>query len=142
MPRTAATRFEPALTLAMASGWLEAGVPDEARAGLGGAERAAARSLALTVGGRQVAWFDKDADAVAWLTRLIGPQRTDRGGRRGDRWLMFRGDAARNVAAAGGAPLFSLCWRIPRPSTDLERPSAADETHAPVAAILPGAGAT
>ena len=108
----------------MASGWLEAGMPDEARRALVALKGRRPKSP-LTVGGRQVAWFEADADAVAWLTRLIGPQWTVKAGA-ADRWLMFRGDAARNVAAAGSAPLFSLCWRIPT-LTDLERPSAADE---------------
>jgi outer membrane protein assembly factor BamB len=104
------SRFEPALTLAMAAGWLDAGAPDVAQQALV-ALKAERSKLPLTIGGRQVSWFDKDAEAAAWLTQLIGSQRTSPAAL-ADRWLMFRGDAARNVAAAGGAPLLDMCWRV------------------------------
>ena len=51
---------------------------------------------------------------------------------------MFRGDATRNGAAVGGAPLFSMCWRVPT-LIDVEHPADVDEAPAPVAASLPGA---
>ena len=119
------TRFEPALTLAMASGWLEAGMPEEAQRALVGLKEQRP-VLELSVGGRQVAWFDKDADAVAWLARLTGPPRAIEAAR-ADRWLMFRGDPARNVAATGSAPLMSMCWRVPA-LEDVEHPTAIEDT--------------
>ncbi len=104
-------RFEPALTLAMAAAWLEAGDTERARQTLL-LLKARRADAALTIGGRQIAWFDKDADALPWLARLVGPQLTV-AAREADRWLMYRGDVARNAASVGGTPLLSLCWRIP-----------------------------
>ena len=104
-------RFEPALTLALAASRLEAGAPEEARRALVALkERRSGRSL--VVGGREVEWFRDGAEAVPWLTQLIGPRRAAPAAEE-DHWLMFRGDAARNGAGAGSAPLLSLCWRIP-----------------------------
>ncbi len=106
-----ADRFEPALTLAMAAGWLEAGSPEEARRALAALkERQSARSV--IVGGREVQWFRDGAETIPWLAQLIGPRQAAPGPEQ-DRWLMFRGDAARNAAGVGSAPLLSLCWRIP-----------------------------
>ena len=113
---TQGDRFEPALTLAMATGWLEAGMPEESQRALV-ALKERRPTLTPTMGGRQVAWFDKDADAVAWLRRVVGPGHAGLAAN-ADRWLMYRGDATgRNVAAIGGPPLFSMCWRIPRSPT-------------------------
>jgi outer membrane protein assembly factor BamB len=121
----AGRRFEPALGLAMASGWLAAGMPDEAQRALV-ALKAERPAPTVSVGGREVAWFDHDADAVAWLTRLVGAPRAALAAS-ADRWLMFRGDPARNVAASGGAPLMSMCWRVPT-LTDVEHATVVEET--------------
>ena len=64
----------------MASGWLEAGMPEEAQRALVGLKEQRPL-LELSIGGRQVAWFDKDADAVAWLARLTGPPRASEAAR-------------------------------------------------------------
>ena len=106
-----ADHFEPALTLAMVAAWLEADSPEEAQRALAALkERQSAHSV--IVGGREVPWFRDAAETVPWLAGLIGPQQIAPGPEE-DRWLMFRGDAARNAVGVGTAPLLSLCLRIP-----------------------------
>jgi outer membrane protein assembly factor BamB len=102
--------FEPALSLTMAACWLQAGMPDKARDTLV-ALRGRHPGLHVTVAGRETPIFSSDAEAVDWLVKLIGtysaPTAAD-----ADRWLMFRGDASRNAAVPGGAPILNMRWRV------------------------------
>lgn len=107
----AGDRFEPVLTLATASCWLQAGMPDDARRALVDLKQRQPKSV-LRIGGREVPWFDRETEAVAWLTRLAGPQRAG-GVVEADRWAMVRGDAARNASTVGSTPLLNMRWRIP-----------------------------
>ena len=66
----------------------------------------------LELAGRQVAWFQHDSDAPAWLAKLAGLQPMAAAAET-DRWAMFRGDAARNASTAGGMPLLNVRWRVP-----------------------------
>jgi outer membrane protein assembly factor BamB/tetratricopeptide (TPR) repeat protein len=107
----ASERFEPALSLAMATGWLQSGAPDKARRTLV-AFRRAHPQLAMKVGDGTAALFEKDDDALDWLMKLVGTaQIAEVAG--DDRWLMFRGNAQRNAVAGASAPLLDLCWESP-----------------------------
>jgi outer membrane protein assembly factor BamB len=106
----AADRFEPALSLAAAACALQAGMPDDAADTLAALRRRHPQ-LALTIGGREAEWFFA-GEAAAWLGRLAGPLRETPAAAT-DQWTMHRGDPARNAAMRGGAPLFSLKWRVP-----------------------------
>ena len=107
----AADRFEPALSLAMAACWVEAGMPEEARRTLVDLHQRRP-NLSVKIAGHEVPWFDRQADPVAWLARLTGPQR-GAGPVEADRWAMVRGDPARNASAKGSPPLLNMRWRIP-----------------------------
>ena len=85
-------------------------MPDKARETLV-ALRQRHPTLRVAVGGRETPIFTDDAEAVDWLVKLIGTQATARGGE-ADRWLMFRGDAARNASMLGSAPLLNMRWRV------------------------------
>jgi outer membrane protein assembly factor BamB len=102
--------FEPSLSLTMAACWLQADMPDKARETLV-ALRDRHPALRVAVGGRQTPIFSADADAVGWLVNLIGTQSTTAAAD-ADRWLMFRGDAARNASMLGSAPLLNMRWRV------------------------------
>ncbi len=102
--------FEPALSLTMAASWLQAGVPDKAREALI-ALRQHNPALRVTVAGRETPIFTNDAEALDWLVKLAGTSPTAVGGW-ADRWLMFRGDAARNASMPGSAPLLNMRWRV------------------------------
>jgi outer membrane protein assembly factor BamB len=103
--------FEPALSLAMATGWLQAGMPDKARETLI-AFRARNPRLALKVAAQEVPLFNDQKEALDWLKKLVGTQPASETAE-ADRWLMFRGNAQRNAITSGGAPLLNLCWRSP-----------------------------
>jgi len=103
--------FEPALSLATATCWLQDGMPEKAREVLV-ALRARHPSMKVEVAGRNVPLFAKDSGALDWLVAMVGPQ-SAAALTEADRWLMFRGDAARNAATAGSAPLLNMRWRVP-----------------------------
>ncbi len=65
----------------------------------------------MAVAGREVPIFTNDADAVNWFVGLIGSCAVVHPAE-ADHWLMFRGDAARNAATIGGAPLLNVRWRV------------------------------
>ncbi len=103
-------KFEPTLSLTMASCWLQAGVHDKARQVLV-ALRERHPTLRVGVAGRETPIFANDAEALDWLVSLIGKQPTTVAGEM-DCWLMFRGDAARNASMLGSAPLLNMRWRV------------------------------
>ena len=70
-------------------------------------------TLGMDIGGRQVAWFEKDSDAVDWLKRLIGQQQSAADKSVTDLWPMYRGAPDRNAWTSACAPTFSRCWRVP-----------------------------
>jgi outer membrane protein assembly factor BamB len=115
-------RFEPALSLAAASGALQAGMPDEA-ARILLALRQRHSEFALLIGGQPAPWFASEGEVAGWLGRLAGtPQGPP--AVESDRWTMFRGDPARNAATAGGAPLLSMKWRVPVTDDDAHAETA------------------
>jgi outer membrane protein assembly factor BamB/tetratricopeptide (TPR) repeat protein len=109
-----ADQFEPALSLAMASCWLQAGMPEKARDVLRTLQewQQAHRELNVTVGGKQIPLFAQRAEALDWLTGLVGAPRAA-APVEADRWAMFRGSAARNATAVGSAPLLNMRWEVP-----------------------------
>jgi outer membrane protein assembly factor BamB/tetratricopeptide (TPR) repeat protein len=105
-----ADAFEPLLSLSMAAGWLQAGLPDNARRTL--AElRKRLPDQSVKVAGRDLSLADA-ADATRTLQQALGPL-PSAVAREADGWMMFRGDAARNGASRGSAPLLNLRWRVP-----------------------------
>ena len=117
--------MEPGLSLTMATCWLQAGVAEKARQALVSL-RQRHPALRVAVAGREVPIFTDDAAAVDWLVGLIGTV-TAASPAEVDHWLMFRGDAARNAAAAGGTPLLNMRWRVA--VTDDPLTEAALEQH-------------
>ena len=103
--------MEPALSLTMAACWLQAGVTEKARETLVSL-RQRHPTLRVAVAGREVPHLHRRRGSG----RLAGgPDRTAAaaaGPAKADHWLMFRGDAARNAASAGGTPLLNMRWRV------------------------------
>ena len=86
----AADHFEPALTLALASAWLQVGDCDKARDALLACKEQRP-TLGMNVGGRAIAWFEKDSQAVDWLRRVIEPSQSLAPAQT-ELWPMYRGD--------------------------------------------------
>jgi outer membrane protein assembly factor BamB len=103
-------RFEPALSLAIATCWLRSRMPGEAEHVLMRLKETQSRNI--LVGGREVALFTKPSDALGWLASLTGPVGTAASGE-SEQWAMFRGGAARNATVAGSTPLLNMRWRVP-----------------------------
>jgi outer membrane protein assembly factor BamB len=108
---SASDQFEPALSLAMAAGWLQAGEPDKAREALL-AFRRNHPQLAVKAAAGKVPLFTNGDEALDWLIKLVGIGQISESVET-DRWLMFRGNPQRNAIATGGAPFLSLCWQAP-----------------------------
>ncbi len=111
-----AAGFEPGLSLSLASGWLRAGMPEEARRVLRTwAER---QGRTVSVGGRTLSVFHADQDPIAWLQNEVGvvSERPVAKGPSSD-WLVHRGNAARNGSAQGSPPILTARWRV-RTSND------------------------
>jgi outer membrane protein assembly factor BamB len=107
--------FEPALSLMLASCWLQSGMPAKARNLLESLKEVYG-AAPLSFGGRQTRWFDNPEDSPRWLQDLIGP-RQPLAPAEAESWAMFRGDPSRNAAVQGGAPLLNRLWEIP-PTSD------------------------
>ncbi|MCE5267341.1 MAG: PQQ-binding-like beta-propeller repeat protein [Planctomycetaceae bacterium] len=102
--------LETTLPLTLASCWLKAGMRDKAREAFKGLQDRdpAAR---VSVAGRELPRFEDETAAVDWLAKQLGPQSAGAAAET-DRWLMFRGNPARNASVAGSAPLLNLRWRV------------------------------
>ncbi|HUG93549.1 MAG TPA: PQQ-binding-like beta-propeller repeat protein [Planctomycetaceae bacterium] len=104
----AARRWEPLLSLKAAVGWGRAGLPAEAVRTLV-ALKAAAGDNDLTLGGRSVAFFRTEDEALPWLVRILEHDRQFSALGSED-WTMFRGNTARNAGATQAAPLWQITW--------------------------------
>ncbi|MGA2799007.1 MAG: PQQ-binding-like beta-propeller repeat protein, partial [Thermoguttaceae bacterium] len=107
----AGDQFEPALSLAMAVGWLQSGAPDKAREALLTFRRNHPQ-LPMKAADGKGALLNNGDEALDWLTKLVGTGRVSESAE-ADRWLMFRGNPQRNAVANGSAPLMNLCWQSP-----------------------------
>lgn len=107
----AARRFEPELSLVSAACWARANQPERARKTLEGLY-AQFPDFALQVGGEQVTDSPSSSRIEVWLTKQLAGKST-RDVQGATNWLMFRGNAARNAASAGGLLLPSFRWRVP-----------------------------
>ena len=101
-------QFEPTLSFALATCWLQAGMPEKAREVLS-ALKEQLGGTSIEVAGTPIPWFADEGDAVAWLAGVIGPDRSG-GPMEADSWVMFRGNPSRNATTAASA---AWCHRLP-----------------------------
>jgi outer membrane protein assembly factor BamB len=116
--------LEPQLSLILATAWLQVSgsdrsVVEKSRELLAEVKQRYGK-YPLRVGGRQVRWFDREADALPWLTALVGAPSAQNAAE-ADRWGMFRGAPARNALTSGSPPLLNLRWEIPVSDPDVEK---------------------
>ena len=106
-----ADAFEPLLSLAMATCWVQAGMPDEARRVLIDLKRRE-RWPRVEIAGHEVRLFAEGSDPVEWLRGQLGSRPVSVAAET-EAWAMFRGSPGRNAATKASDPLLSLRWRIP-----------------------------
>ena len=106
----AAAQFDPYLSLKCGASWLRAGMADRTVQVLV-ALRARSPRKSVTLGGRQQELFDDPAQALAWLTATIGPQKSD-ASLGLDQWPIAGGDPCRNAQSNGGSPYLNRFWRV------------------------------
>ena len=104
-------RFEPMLSMYLASSWLRAGMPEKAQVTLI-ALKNQRPPVELRIGGKPAKWFHDDSQALAWLQEKEGDRPAALLAESGDDWLMYRGDARRNGMTRGGRPLLNPRWRV------------------------------
>ncbi len=107
----AAEQYEPTLSLALATCWLRAGEPEQARYVLEGLQSGYPRAI-VQIAGEETLLGDHKDDLVSWLAGVLGPAPMAAGPRT-DQWSMLRGNAARNAAGTGSGPLLTMRWRVP-----------------------------
>lgn len=106
-----ANQFEPTLSLAIATSWLRSGAAERAQEALVELKTREPNGK-VVVAGKEVPLFNQPAEAIGWLTNLIGqPPSFDIA--KPDNWAMLRGNAARNAVSMASGPLLSLRWRVP-----------------------------
>lgn len=104
-------KYDPELSLVLATCWLHAQLPNKAsetllelKNGLPGAT--------FEIGGERREIFTKEENPIDWLNALAG---------KGEvisihdniEWVLFRGSPDRNAVSQGGIPLPSIRWRVP-----------------------------
>ncbi len=105
-------RLEPTLSLALATAWYWAKMPEQAQTVLHSL-KAVQRGKPLPIGGREVPWFGRQTDALAWLAQWAGSPSVAAPSRDDTDYLMVRNNPARNAASSGSRPLLNLRWRVP-----------------------------
>lgn len=106
-----ADRFEPALSLTLATCWNDAGMEGEARRVLADMKSRLAGNR-VVIGGSEVPLFASDDESLEWLAAQVGPHPLA-GEREPEQWAMYRGNPARNTLTSASAPLLSLRWHVP-----------------------------
>ena len=105
------SRFEPALSVLLATCWLRAEMHDKAEQVL---RAATARwpNRKVTIGGHEKPLLESGENPLAWLAGAVGPQSPNAPSVAED-WLMHRGVPSRNPTTDAGSPLLERHWRVP-----------------------------
>ncbi len=101
-----AERFEPGLSVALATSWFRAGVKEKAQEVLEAA-RLRHPKVPLRIAGMETPLetvFGRLGESTPWARPALPA---------GQDWFLARGDSTRNAASTGDGPLLSLTWRVP-----------------------------
>ncbi len=104
-------RFQPAMSLAAASSWVQAGSADRAVMLLEQVKQAHGRNP-MRIGDREVDWYTAGQDPLEWLAAYVAPPADD-STTEARQWTMVRGSPNRNAATRGGPPLLNVRWEVP-----------------------------
>ncbi len=106
----AGARFEPELSVLLASAYLQAGRNDAAVEVLAGL-RKRLPDAQVSIGSQPAAPLPASGQELAWLESRFGsPDRAGSADAGTSQWTMYRGNAARNASAVGDLPLRTPRW--------------------------------
>jgi len=105
----AVARFEPALSLTLATSWRRADKADKAKETLVRLKRSLDGKKVI-LAGKSVKLFSDDAQALAWFDSAFGAEPIAHATQLGQ-WPLYRGNESRNGSSAGSRPLLSPRWR-------------------------------
>ncbi|MCE9528624.1 MAG: PQQ-binding-like beta-propeller repeat protein [Planctomycetales bacterium] len=107
----AAAQYDPELSILLATSWQFSGQPDKAKETLV-ALRNRNPNAKIAAGPKPVVLFERDADALDWLTKLVGNGGKSRNANALE-WVMFRGNETRTASTNSSLPLLSPRWTVP-----------------------------
>src|SRR5262249_33907413 len=107
---TAAAKYEPELSLMLATCWLYANMPEKVETAMLPLEKYSARIL--RVGVKEVELPTPGQKPLEWIEKLVGRPLMAHSADQ-QQWVMFRGNATRTGTSAGGLPLSNARWRVP-----------------------------
>jgi outer membrane protein assembly factor BamB len=104
-------QYDPELSVLLATCWLHASQPEDARQTLLSLkERLPGAKVRLV--DRQTPLFSKDTEALDWLQSIVGGSRSAQSAA-AKQWVLYRGDERRNAQSSGGVPLLNFNWKLP-----------------------------
>ena len=107
---SAAAGYEPELSLLMATCWLCADRPDQAKQVLVTLKQRCPAAK-VRVGGEELPLFGEPQQALEWLDKTIGRRRRIAATAE-DQWVMHRGNARRNARGTGSSPMRNYRWFV------------------------------
>ena len=107
----ASAQWEPMLSLKAAVCWSRAGLPERSLQALMEL-RANSERGHITLGNKQIAFFEKEGQALDWLVSVLGPQQ-EMAPAVEEMWTVFRGNPARNAVNRSVNPIWDSQWSYP-----------------------------
>ncbi|MCU0879125.1 MAG: PQQ-binding-like beta-propeller repeat protein [Pirellulaceae bacterium] len=108
---SAAAQYDPELSVLLATCWMHARMPEQAQQTLVALKKRQPQATIRLLEGTQPL-FARDDEALAWLEKLVGGSRSPLA-LAASQWALYRGNAMRNAASDGGAPLLNFRWSLP-----------------------------
>lgn len=118
---TAQSQYDPELSVLLATCWLHANQPAEAKQTLVSLKSRLPQAKVRLVD-REIPLFDREANALVWLQEIVGGSRSSFPSA-ATQWVLYRGDEKRNAQSSSGIPLLNYNWKLPTANdpTDLAR---------------------
>ncbi len=107
----ASAKYEPELSILLATCWLYANMPEKTRQVLLDL-KSRVPGASLKLGDRTVALFQDDAQALAWFRELLGDRQAIQQSEE-LQWVVYQGNEQRNGRSRGSSPLMNSRWLVP-----------------------------
>ncbi|MBA63270.1 MAG: hypothetical protein CMJ76_13005 [Planctomycetaceae bacterium] len=104
-------KYDPELSLVLATCWLHAQLPNKASETLLEL-KSGLPEASFEIGGERQQIFTTDENPIDWLNALAGKGQVISINDNIE-WVLFRGSPDRNAISQGGVPLPSIRWRVP-----------------------------